>query len=224
MCYIHRAVQASGQEKKTIDLRKDPSPVGTNGTNAPQTAVTPPQPPKTGNGNALPLDRDEMIALASGIRQGVKKAESIPLRLDAYDQAVEVEEAHKASLQSRLSLENIQTEWAAYASSIESNLLRMALTGAELRLEGHILMVTVKSITDRNHVQGETLRLLDTLRHRLHDMTLKIEVAIDETKAREQVVARPARALTTKEKLERLKEANPMVDELLKRFDLKLDE
>ena len=172
----------------------------------------------------MPLDRDEMIALASGIRQGVKKAESIPLRLDAYDQAVEVEEAHKASLQSRLSLENIQTEWAAYANSIESNLLRMALTGAGLQLNGHILLVTVKSITDRNHVQGETLRLLDTLRRRLHDMSLKIELAIDETKAQEQLVARPQRALTSKEKLERLKESNPMVEEFLRRFDLKMDE
>ncbi len=224
MCYIHRAVPAAVQEKKTTDLTKDRVQAVTNASNATPAAIPAPPPPKTGNGNAMPLDRNEMIALASGIRQGVKKAESIPLRLDAYDQAVEVEEAHKASLQSRLSLENIQTEWAAYANSIESNLLRMALTGADLQLNGHILLVTVKSITDRNHVQGETLRLLDTLRRRLHDMSLKIELAIDETKAQEQLVARPQRALTAKEKLEKLKTANPMVDELMRRFDLKLDE
>jgi DNA polymerase III subunit gamma/tau len=224
MCYIHRAVQASGQEKKTIDLRKDAAPAGANVINAPQTAVSPPPPPKSGNGNALPLDRDEMIALASGLRQGAKKAESIPLRLDAYDQAVEVEEAHKASLQSRLSLENIQTEWAAYARTMESNLVRMAFTNANLQLDDSLLTVTVKSAMDRSHVQGEAMRLLDTLRRRLHDMSLKIEFAIDESKALEQVVARPARALTAKEKLERLKEVNPIVDELLKRFDLKLEE
>jgi hypothetical protein len=172
----------------------------------------------------MPLDRSEMIALASGIRQGVKKSESIPLRLDAYDQAVEVEEAHKASLQSRLSLENIRTEWAAYAQSMDSNLVRMAFTGAELRLDQHLLTVTVKSGIDRSHVQGEITRLLDTLRHRLHDMSLKIELVIDETKAREQTIAKPARAFTAKEKFERLKSSHPMVDELVKRFDLKMDE
>jgi hypothetical protein len=165
-----------------------------------------------------------MIALASGLRQGVKKAESIPLRLDAYDQAVEVEEARKASLQSRLSLENIKTEWAAYAASVESNLVRIAFNSAELRLDEHILTATVSSVIDRNHIQGELMRLLDTLRQRLHDMRLKIEVAIDDTKVREQQPVRPVRPLTAKEKLERLKESNPMVDELLRRFELKMDE
>jgi DNA polymerase-3 subunit gamma/tau len=221
MCYIHRAVPAAGQEKKTIDVTKTPPPAAASGNSAP---ITAPPPVKTGNGNAMPLDRSEMIALASGIRQGVKKSESIPLRLDAYDQAVEVEEAHKASLQSRLSLENIRTEWAAYAQSMDSNLVRMAFTGAELRLDQHLLTVTVKSGIDRSHVQGEITRLLDTLRHRLHDMSLKIELVIDETKAREQTIAKPARAFTAKEKFERLKSSHPMVDELVKRFDLKMDE
>ena len=221
MCYIHRATPAAGPEKKTIDVTKTPPQPPATGNSAPPPT---PQPVKTANGNAMPLDRSEMIALASGIRQGMKKAESIPLSLDAYDQAVEVEEAHKASLQSRLSLENIKTEWAAYAQSMESNLVRMALTNADLRLDAHLLTVTVRSAIDRSHVQGETTRLLDTLRHRLHDMSLKFELVVDDTKAREQVIARPQRALTTKEKLDRLKTTNPMVEELVKRFDLKLDE
>lgn len=219
MCYIHRAVQAAGQEKKTIDLTKGraqaapaPAPSTTQAVSAPKI------------GNAQPLDREEMIALASGLRQGVKKAESIPLSLDAYDQAVEMEEAHKASLQSRLSIENVKTEWAAYAKAIDSNLVRMALQGATLSLDDKTLIVKVKSAMDRNHVQGENLRLLDTLRHKLHDMTLKIQLAIDESLASEQLVVRPARALTSKEKIERMKESNPEVEELLRRFDLKLDE
>ena len=217
MCYIHRAAPAGVQEKKTTDLSPAPKP----STPAPPTPE-PAQPVKSGNAQAL--DRTEMIALASGLRQGVKKAESIPLRLDAYDQAVEVEEARKASLQSRLSLENIKTEWAAYAASVESNLVRIAFNSAELRLDEHILTATVSSVIDRNHIQGELMRLLDTLRQRLHDMRLKIEVTIDDTKAREQQPVRPVRPLTAKEKLERLKESNPMVDELLRRFELKMDE
>lgn len=222
MCYIHRAVPAnSTQEKKTIDVTKPATQPPAGGSNTPPAA---PPPPKTGSGNAMPLDRDEMIALASGLRQGVKKAESISLRLDAYDEAVQVEETRKAGLQSRLSLENIRTEWAAYAQSVDSKLVQMAFTSADLQLQEHLLTVTVKSVIDRSHVQGEMSRLLDTLRQRLHDMNLKIELAIDETKAREQQVVRPARALTPREKLDKMKESNPMLEELLKRFDLKMDE
>lgn len=218
MCYIHRAVPASTQEKKTADVTKAPPKPP-----APTPAAVPPL-PQNGNGNASELNHTARVALASSIQQGLKKVESIPLRLDAYEEAVQVEEARKAGMQSRLSIENIRTEWAAYATAVESNLVRLALNRAELSLQEHLLTVTVTSVTDRNHVQGEVMRLLDTLRQRLHDMRLKIELAIDDTKAREQQVVRPQRPLTAKEKIDRMKESNPMLEELMKRFELKMDE
>ena len=218
MCYIHRAVPASTQEKKTADVTKAPPKPP-----APTPAAVPPL-PQNGNGNASELNHTARVALASSIQQGLKKVESIPLRLDAYEEAVQVEEARTAGMQSRLSIENIRTEWAAYATAVESNLVRLALNRAELSLQEHLLTVTVTSVTDRNHVQGEVMRLLDTLRQRLHDMRLKIELAIDDTKAREQQVVRPQRPLTAKEKIDRMKESNPMLEELMKRFELKMDE
>lgn len=182
------------------------------------------EPETPAQGNAQPLSKKEMIELASGLRQGLKKAEVISLRLDAYEQAVEVEEAEKAALESRLSLENAQTEWNAYANSLESKLVQLALTNAELRLEGKILHVAVGTITDRSHVQAEMMRLLDTLRHRLHDPALKIQIKLDESKAQELQAQMPKRPLTTKEKLDKMIEINPVVEDLMKRFDLKLDE
>lgn len=174
--------------------------------------------------NAHELGGPELAELRTVLRQGLKKAESIPLSLDAYDQAVAAEDARKAAQESRLSLENARTEWAAYSAAHESNLVRLALTNAVLRLEGQVLTATVGSITDRSHLQGETMRLLDTLRRRLHDASLRIEVALDEIKVAEQAAPKVQRPLTKQEKIERMKEGNPAVGELIRRFELKIDD
>ncbi len=165
-----------------------------------------------------------MIELASGLRQGLKKAESVSLRLDSYEEAVAVDEAKKASLESRLTVENAQSEWKAYAASVESKLVRLALSGAELRLEEKVLIATVATNTDKSHLQAELMRLLDTLRSRLHDPRLKIQVELDENKAQELQAPAPKRPVTAKEKLDNMKEINPLVDDLLRRFELRLDE
>jgi DNA polymerase-3 subunit gamma/tau len=240
MCFIGRAVKAAQapvfQEKKTPDTRVE-GDANSNGNHYPPSSILHPPPstvaepttnnqqPTTHAGNAQPLSKKEMVELASGLRQGLKKAEVISLRLDAYEQAVEIEEAEKAALESRLSLENVQVEWKAYAESVESNLLRLALTSAELRLEEKTLVATANSITNKSHIQAETPRLLDALRRRLHDSALKIQIQLDENKAselRSQSAAK--RPLTKKEILDKMKENNPLVADLIKKFELKMEE
>ncbi len=174
--------------------------------------------------NAHELGGSELAELRTGLRQGLKKTESIPLSLDAYEQAVAMDEAQKAAQESRLSLENIRTEWASYAAAHESNLVRMALTAAALRLEGKRLMVSIGSTIDRSHLQNEMSRLLDALRRRLHDPALLIEVVMDEAKMAEQAAPKVQRPLTKQEKVERMKDANPAVGELIRKFDLKIED
>ncbi|MBK8196284.1 MAG: DNA polymerase III subunit gamma/tau [Lewinellaceae bacterium] len=237
MCYINRAVKSAqtvAPEKKTPDVntvdgrrstvdgeKKENAASGTPGQHTQQPA---PGPESPAQGNALPLSRSEMIELASGLRQGLKKAETIPLRLDAYEQAVEVEEAEKAALESRLTLENARLEWKAYAESVDSKLVRLALLGAELRLEDKKIVAVVSTNTDRSHLQSELMRLLDTLRSRLHDPRLKVQIEIDEARAQALMPQAPKRPLTAKEKLDTMREINPVVTDLLQRFDLRLDE
>ncbi len=184
-----------------------------------------PQPSTHQGGNAQPLSDDVLANISQGLRQGRMKAEAIPMRLDAFDQMVEEEENHKAGLESRISLENIHTEWQAYAALLNSNLSRLALTNAVLRLEGKILTVLVGTTIDQNNVKTEVPRLLETLRRRLHDAALKIEVVLDDRKIAQQAqAARTGRPLNNKEKLDKMKEANPLVDDLIKKFDLKLND
>lgn len=242
MCYINRAVkatQAVSSEKKTLDVTADGGRPAANSQQPTANARSVPVPPELlstrsdpeqptprtiPSVNAHELNGSELAALRTGLRQGLKKTESIPLSLDAYEQAVAMDEARKAALESRLSLENARTEWAAYATAHESNLVRIALTNASLNLDGKRLIATVGSTIDRSHLQSEMSRLLDALRRRLHDPALLIELVLDEAKMAEQAAPKVQRPLTKQEKLERMKEANPAVMELIQRFDLKIDD
>jgi len=248
MCHIGRAVKGADLEKKTLDQTlaenfrsstqngNGNSPNG-NGNYAMPSAVSKvseSERPPTSNaqsptppisGNAQPLSGDALADISQGLRQGRMKAEAIPMRLDAFDQLVEEEENHRAGLESRLSLENIRTEWQAYAALLNSNLSRMALSNADLRLEGKTLTALVGTTIDQNNVKAEVPRILETLRKRLHDTALKIEVLLDEQKIAEQAqAARTIRPLSTKEKLDKMKETNPLVEDLIKKFDLKLND
>lgn len=226
MCHISEAIKAA-QEKKTPDLNITPktavAPTTTNGQH--QTITPPPTPaPPVSNGhsgNAHTVPRDQMIDLSSRLRKGDLKAEAIPLSLDAYEQAVVIETAAKSGLTSRLTIDNARSEWKAYAHSHPSKLVQMALLNAELVLEETRLRVKIGTNVDRSHIQAETGKLLDTLRQRLHDARLIIQLELDESKAQETAVARPARPLTVRERTDRMKEQNPSINDLISRFDLK---
>lgn len=238
MCHIGKAVKAADMEKKSPDLsanadvwpsNRQPAPTSDTVSQALNKKTEPAPLPevtlKNNTGNAQPLSRDEMVHLSKGLRQGRLKAETIPMRLDAFDQLVEEEESRRAKLESRLSLENARTEWKAYAAHLNSNLARLALTNAELSLDGNLLTAVVGTATDRSHLQEEISRLLETLRSRLHHPALKIEVRLDERKTAEQLAShRPARPATLKEKIEKMVEANPHIAELIRKFDLKIND
>jgi hypothetical protein len=243
MCHIGRALKGSELEKKTPDARVSGLGIKAEGSISngkgngnyavpnPASKVAEPVPPVDPDaqaltihqGNAQPVSAKEMVDIRKGLRQGSMKLETIPMRLDAFDQLVEEEEIHRLGLESRLTLENIKIEWQAYASSLNSNLTRMALTNAGLQLEGKTLRAMVVTTIDQNNVKSEVPKLLETLRRRLHDMALKIEVVLDEQKAAELRVVQTSRPLSNKEKLDKMKEINPLVEDLIKKFDLKLD-
>lgn len=208
-----RAAQAPAPEKKTPD-----GSVGhTNGLNKPVQA-----PPA--NANATQLNPEQMAALKGELRTGVKKAERVSFRLESFDEAVAIEEAHKAGRESRLTLENAQTEWLAFAETLDSKLVQIAFANTRLELQQHTLVARVKSGMDKNHVQAELMRLLHTLREKLHDIRLQIRIEVDEGLAAEIKNPAPARPLTLKEKWDKMLEINPLLDKLKQRFDLKLEE
>ncbi|MEQ1745310.1 MAG: hypothetical protein ABMA02_07790, partial [Saprospiraceae bacterium] len=171
------------------------------------------------------LSAEAVSSLKTELRMGLKRAEKVSLRLEDFEEAVAVEELELAGRESRLTLENACTEWKNFAEMTPSPTLRQALTGAVIHLEGKIVVAIVGLTVHRALIQEEINHLLDTLRTHLHDPAIKIRVELDEAKAAEiQAAGQTKRPLTTKEKLDKMRENNPLVIELLQRFDLKLDE
>jgi hypothetical protein len=127
-------------------------------------------------------------------------------------------------MQSRLSLESARNEWKLYAESIDSRLARISLNNAELALKGKTLTATVGSLIDQNNLKAELLKVTDVLRSRLNDREVMVEIRLDENKVIAQAVNRPARPLSAREKLDKMREANPLIDELIQKFDLKPDD
>lgn len=222
MCYINRMVKTGGQEKKTPDLNGN----GPGHTSSPAQGPAPARSatPPPANGNATELSRDALDAITTEVKLGLRKSESVSLRLDAYENAVELEEARNATMQSRLSLENARNEWKLYAESIDSRLARISLNNAELALKGKTLTATVGSLIDQNNLKAELLKVTDVLRSRLNDREVMVEIRLDENKAIAQAVNRPARPLSAREKLDKMREVNPLIDELIQKFDLKPDD
>jgi hypothetical protein len=127
-------------------------------------------------------------------------------------------------MESKLSLETATHEWKAYANVLESNLVKMAFMATRLELRYKMVVAHVKSTIDRSHVQGELMRVMDTLRNRLHDPHIKVQVLIDETLVMENTPQQVKKPATTRDKLDLMKEQNPFVTELLQRLELKLED
>ena len=240
MCYINRAVAAAGSvEKKNPEPLNPPAGNAANGTaKAPvsetsekQTEPEPAAPkqeteePQKVASNAEELTDDAISNLNTDLKLGLKRADKISLRMEDFEAAVEVEEAEIAARESRLTLENAQTEWAAFAEKNPSPTLRQAMTAATLRLEDKLLIAELALSMHRGLIQDEMGQLLDQLRAQLHEPALKVRLEIDEAKAAEiQAANQSKKPLTVKEKLDKMREVNPLVSDLLSRFDLKLDE
>lgn len=218
MCHIGRAVKAAGmlQEKKTTDGASQPL------NPAPKPAPAP-LPAETGNAQAL--SPQQMSSLSVDLRLGLRKADKVALKLEAFEQAVQVEEAERAARTSRVSLENAQEEWLRYAESARTPTLRQAMQSADLRLEDKTIVARLGSTVFQGYIRDEGMRLLDYLRQQLHDVQVKIKLELDEAKQAEiQAASAASKPLTVKEKFDKMREINPLVNDLIQRFDLKLDE
>lgn len=240
MCYILRAVPtaAFSAEKKTADLtsltqhaadslsaaasvpkRSLPAPPVVSSSPAAHVAQHS-LPPST----ATELGPDALRALRTDIRLGRKRLEEIPLRLEDFDTAHAEEATLLAGLQSRLSLENVQAEWQTFAENTPSPSLRQAMAAAELKLEGETVVITVGLGVHRSLIQEEINHLRDVIRKNLHAPNANLQVVLDERKAISSEPAQGRRFLTSKEKLDQMIQANPAVRDLIRRFDLKIDE
>ena len=134
---------------------------------------------------------------------------------------IETEAAHQSDAL-ELTQENLIQEWRNYADGAQSPSLKNTLTKAQIILQENAVQVKVGSKMAQDFVRKE-LPLTEYLRTRFNVPALQLIVDIDPdmAKAYQRTIKKP---MTVKDKYDGFVKINPLVEELRKRFDLKLDQ
>lgn len=121
-----------------------------------------------------------------------------------------------------LTVEGIREAWEAYAEQAESPSLRQFLMDAELKLTGERITVIVGTQMARGMIQQDT-NLMPFIRERVRYANLGMVLEVDLSRAPERDDSNDTPS-TPREIFDHLAEKNPMLHELRKRFDLRIDQ
>ena len=163
-------------------------------------AVTPPKP------SAAPILNTPSI---SSIEDLLKEAE------------VEISSSEKA--EKAVSIEDVDQIWTDYVAGIESATTSGILTTVIRKVVDGKIIITVPSNIAREEIQQEA-KLYADIRDHFNQSDLEIKVDVDRAQFPDLAEANTTKVVTPKEKYDHLKAMNPLVDELIEKLDLKLDE
>ena len=182
---------------------KEPTPTTTYETNH-----------KTTEKTEIPLP-----SLHQSVNSGTPKLSALEL----LDAEIVAEEAEEAAIETPdLTLENAQNAWDAYLESVQQMSTKSIMKTAEIDVKDGKIMVMVGSKLSENTIRQES-GLMDFMRERLRNNVLEMLIEIDPSKALANTAEKRPRAVTEKDKYEMMKEINPLIAEMRRRFDLKLE-
>ena len=140
--------------------------------------------------------------------------------LDSLHAEVAEDEENVSDLKAKLTKEDLDEAWQAYIEGAEKDSVKTMLKGAEVSITGQTVTVVVGSALAESTIRQER-SLMDYLRESLHAPMLAMKINLDPSRSN-AAPAKPKK-LTDSEKYWRMKTINPLVDEVRKRFDLKLE-
>ena len=144
------------------------------------------------------------------------------MALEAMLAEVKAEEAHLLTQEAQeLTQDRVEEAWNLYIEAQEQESVKVIMRNSELKLEGRNLAVTVTSALAENTIRQEN-SLMDYLREVLTAPEMTMTIEIDKSKAVEP--PKRKRMMSSKEKYLAMRETNPNITELQKRFDLRPDE
>jgi DNA polymerase III subunit gamma/tau len=208
MTYVGRAVSP---EKKTPDLSETPAPAPPppkveppKAEAEPQKAEEPPKPTVKAEKTPSSFDAPRLNTNLSTLKKQVKApvAEEITEML--------------------LALDDVQSAWNDYAAAVPSDSVRNVLKTAELSLENGKLIATVSSNFGGNALRDEK-GLMEHLRKTFQYPSMEWEVRIDEEKRKNHAAPVRQKPLSAREKFIKMRETNPLLDDMRKRLDLMPD-
>jgi len=147
---------------------------------------------------------------------------SIPKKEDLQSQVNE-ETAQTIDSISQLNQENLEATWKAYYEKITSPSVKSVFKHAEVTIvDEDSILIKVGSSMGKGMVQQE-YELMNFIRTSLKHPKLVLDVEIDASKVPVNNKPKPTKLSTPAEKYNKVVKMNPKVEELRKRFDLKLD-
>ena len=152
----------------------------------------------------------------------VPKAHVLP-KFDLNSILSEVTEARDTSpAKTRLTAEEVQLAWDNYAATVTQEIVRLQLKSARLEVDALRITAYVGSKLAESTLR-EDGALMDSLRQQLQTDSVSLQIVIDESM---RTVDKPAqiKILTPREKYIQLREVNPDLEQMFKRFDLQFDE
>lgn len=140
--------------------------------------------------------------------------------LDSLHAEVVEDEENSIEKEAKLTQTDLDESWQAYIEGSEKDSVKTMLKGADVSIEGQQVTVVVGSALAESTIRQER-SLMDYLRESLHAPMLAMKIKLDPSRSN-AAPAKPKK-LTDSEKYWRMKTINPLVDEVRKRFDLKLE-
>lgn len=144
-------------------------------------------------------------------------------KIDLHSILSEVAETQNtAPAKSALTMEEVLQAWQNYTSSVVQEIVKLQLNSARLEVEGLRITAYVGSKLAESTLR-EDGALMDSLRQQLQTDSVSLQIVIDESM---RSVDKPpqVKILTPREKYLQLREINPALEQMFKRFDLQFDE
>ncbi|RMF29693.1 MAG: hypothetical protein D6765_04135, partial [Bacteroidetes bacterium] len=148
---------------------------------------------------------------------------SAPLSLEAFQAEVETEHAEEAAAPlPEIDEKQLRAALEKYLPKARPA-VRGILQNADIALEDERVLFKVASTVSANTLLQE-LDIMEFLRAELKHPKLIMRAEVDPEKAKANLAPKRAKPLTESEIYWRMKEQNPLIDELRKRFDLHFDQ
>lgn len=240
MAFILRAVSAenwalsTNKEKKTPELSAPPTPAVKTPAETSQPVA---QPPHTTPADLTVTSGEKTPETESKEAEAVEPTETKPQPvlhspklkttpslkgIDALAAEIQAKEEKPNQQKEALTQERLGKYWEQYIEEkCSQDSVRAILKSADLKVENNHIKITIGSALAENTIRQES-DLMDYLRQKFNNQELSMGIAIDKKKAPKK--PKPKRPLTPKEKYLKMREINPALSELQKRFDLRPDE
>jgi len=143
--------------------------------------------------------------------------------LNTITKEIEEEEGLAGVELRSLTIEEVQTHWYSYIEQVNSSSTQSVLRNTILSIEEDKIIAKIGSKLAESLIRQER-SLLEQLREQFNRPDLAIEIRIDESLAAKAEGPKRKKMLTPKEKYAKMLAANPVISDLVKRFELVVDE